>query len=105
VLNRLQVEFKDAKASIAYHAKHMSDMVNSLIPNRPAVTLDAALIEGIGWKARIVHQHVKLLTQAFSEHVSILNMRVMYGLQQKLLWLTVLYTILAFIGVIANWCN
>jgi hypothetical protein len=103
LLNRLQVEFEDAKAHIARRTKHLSDMVNSIIPNRPPVTLDAALMEGIDWKARIVQQHLKLLTQAFSEHVSILNTWVMYRLQRALFWLTLVYTILTFMTVVANW--
>jgi hypothetical protein len=103
LVNRLQVEFEDSKASIAHETKHVSDMANSIIPNRPAVTLDAALMDGIDWKAGIVQQHVKLLTQALSEHVSILNTWVMYRLQKALLWLTLVYTILTLIAVIANW--
>jgi hypothetical protein len=103
LLNRLQVEFDDAKARIAHDAKHLSDMVNSVIPGRPSVGLDAAIMKGIDWKTGVVQQHVTLLTQAFSEHVSILNTRVMYRLQRALFWLTLVYTVLAFIAVIANW--
>jgi hypothetical protein len=103
LLNRLQVEFEDAKARIAHDAKHLSDMVNSIFPNRPPVTLDAALMEGIDWKARLVQQHVKLLTQAFSEHVSVLNARAMYRFQQALFWLTLVYTILTLVTVVSNW--
>jgi len=103
LLNRLQVEFDNAKARIAHDAKHLSDMVNSVIPSRPSVTLDAAIMKGIDWKARVVQQHLKLLTQAFSEHVSILNTRAMYRLQRAVFWLTLVYTVLTFIAVIANW--
>jgi hypothetical protein len=103
LLNRLQVEFEEAKARIAHHAKHLSDMVNSFIPNRPPVALDVALMEGIDWKTKIVQRHVSVLTQAFSEHVSILNTWVMYRLQRALFWLTLIYTILTFMAVIANW--
>lgn len=103
LLNRLQVEFEDAKSGIAHDAKHLSDMVNSVVPRRPSATLDAALMEGIDWKARVIQQQVRLLTQAFSEHVSILNTRVMYRLQRALFWLTLVYTALALIAVTANW--
>jgi hypothetical protein len=103
LLNRLQAEFEDAKARIAHDAKHLSDLANSIFPNRPPVTLDAALMEGIAWKSRMVQQHVKLLTQAFSEHVSLLNTRVMYRLQRALFWLTLVYTILTFVAVVASW--
>jgi hypothetical protein len=103
VLNRLEVEFEDGKARIAHEARHLSDMVNSVIPGRPSVTLDTAIINGIGWKARVIQQHVRLLTQAFSEHISILNTRVMYRLQRALFWLTLAYTVLTLIAVVANW--
>jgi hypothetical protein len=103
LLNRLQVEFEDAKTHIAHRARRLSDMVNAVTPNVPPLTLDAALMEGIDWRLRIVQQHVKLLTQAFSEHVSILNSWVAFKLQRALFWLTLVYTILAFIAVIATW--
>ena len=103
VLNRLQVEFEDARAHIAHRARRLSDMVNAVTPNAPPLTLDVALMEGIDWRLRIVQQHVKLLTQAFSEHVSILNSWVAFKLQRALFWLTVVYTILAFIAVVATW--
>jgi hypothetical protein len=102
-LNRLQAEFEDARAHIAHYSKHLSDMVSTAIPGRPSVSLDAALMQGIDWKAKVVQRHAKLLMQAFSEHVSILNTRAMYRLQRALFWLTLVYTALALVAVVANW--
>jgi hypothetical protein len=103
VMKRLEVEFEGAKDLITRQMKHLSDMVNSANPNRPPMGLDSALMKGIDWKTKLVEQHVTLLKEAFAEHVSVLNIRLMYRLQLAIFWLILVYTILTFLAVVVVW--
>lgn len=101
-MKRLEIEFEASKGFIAHQMKHLSGMVNTSIPNKMR-SLDSVLMNGIDWKAKRVEQHITLLKEAFSEHLSVLNIRLMYRLQLAIFWLTLAYTVLTLLNVVAVW--
>jgi hypothetical protein len=101
LLKRLTVEFEQTRPFIEHRCESFADMVNQA--SSPPQAFNVALLKDIEWRAEIVRQHVKLVTDAFTEHVAVLNIRATHRLQRLILWLTLVYTLAAIATVAAEW--
>jgi hypothetical protein len=64
-----------------------------------AATLDSVL----DFRLDRVRRHLEFVARMFAEYISRRNLAVMYRLQQQVLILTIIATVLALLGIIGNW--
>ncbi|MGO9405638.1 MAG: hypothetical protein ACLPVW_19445 [Terriglobales bacterium] len=105
-VSRLALELEDAKPWLEHEAGVLRELTRLVsLGDKKPYNLADALIRSLNFHLDRVRKHLDLVAKIFTDYVSRRNVAVMYGLQLLILVLTVIATVAAGLGVLANWCQ
>jgi len=106
ILDRLISEFKNQKS---YLKKSFSESDELLISNihgreyKKRNNLLDGLLDSYDFFRSLITEQIRLIDEALSTHIDVLNIDVLFRLQWITLWLTLLGVVLAVTGITLNW--
>jgi hypothetical protein len=101
-LQRMAIEFKQEKKSILREMSALKDMkivITSSNTNWGRKLTDE-LIENIEYQFKLLQKHILFLSKVFTAHVEARNVETMFKLQRKILFLTIIISIVAILTLI-----
>lgn len=105
LLDRFFMEFEQKKELV----RHEMGEAGNLKASGPASgsegerNLRDVTVGAVGFFSERLKQHASLVTNSFSQYLTIRNIDAMYRLQRKILWLTIIVVALTIVGLVANW--
>ena len=104
-VSRLSLELSDSMAWLKREAEVLRGMTQKLGRDRKEYVLIDALNGTLSFRLRRVRRHLRLISISFADYVSRRNVRLMYGLQQQVWFLSVVAAFAAVVGIFTNWCQ
>jgi hypothetical protein len=104
-VSRLSLELSDSTAWLKRESEALRGLTQKLGRDRKEYELIDALDGTLSFRLRRVRRHLRLISISFADYVSRRNVRLMYGLQQQVWFLTGVATVAALVGILTNWCQ
>lgn len=95
-------EFHDNKNWVLGELNALSSNVRKRLNQGSEITMKDNLSESIDYQIAFLANHVKEIKNSFDEHLSIRNMEVMFILQRRIFWLTLVVTVATLLTIIKS---
>nr|AUN36877.1 hypothetical protein [uncultured bacterium] len=108
LLNRIAMEYEHSKKQLEIDVNGAASglkMNDSHFAKHLGSTLSERFLKYIGYYFEFLKKNLAFISESFSQHLATRNMEIMYQLQRRMFWLTVVVTVATFLTVFASWEN
>ena len=102
-VSRLSMELDDAKVWLRGELQLVRDLMRPPLRDEKPYSLADALEEALTFHLDHVRKHLDLVAKMFTDYIARRNVAVMYRLQRQVLFVAVVATVAAVIGLLVTW--